>query len=174
VAAPIILLGLLGVAFYLSDRANSLSRFVTEKSTEEVRLQSFDTVMGMLETYGTFGAGFGSFARAFQIVEPDALLRSSYFNHAHNDWLQFPIEGGLPAVVILLIGLGWLIKQLVVRREVGHSPGDEWQVERLAIGIMFALLAIGSIVDYPLRTPSLALVAVLFLVILRNARMREA
>ncbi len=33
--------------------------------------------------------------------EPDALLRADYANHAHNDWLEVALTGGLPALLIL-------------------------------------------------------------------------
>ncbi len=107
-----------------------------------------------------------SFASVYQIVEPDALLRQDYFNQAHNDWLQLPIEGGLPAVLIFLAGALWIVAGLVgALRQRSRPLGVEF-IEPLVLAGAFSLIALNSIVDYPLRTQSLAMVGAFLLVIL--------
>ena len=48
----------------------------------------------------------GAFEKVFQANEPDALLGPVFLNHAHNDWLEAVITGGLPAAALLVIAVG--------------------------------------------------------------------
>ncbi|UWX04055.1 O-antigen ligase family protein [Pseudoxanthomonas sp. NC8] len=41
------------------------------------------------------GTGVGSFVRWFEAHAPDSLVRWTYFNHAHNEYLQWWLEGGV-------------------------------------------------------------------------------
>src|SRR3546814_14127035 len=40
-------------------------------------------------------------------LEPFRLLKPTYFNHAHNDFLEVVLDGGLPAALLLLVAIGW-------------------------------------------------------------------
>src|SRR3546814_17873750 len=31
----------------------------------------------------------------------------TYFNHAHNDFLEIVLDGGLPALLLMLVAIGW-------------------------------------------------------------------
>lgn len=171
---PVIMLTLLTIMFYFSERANSLSRLVNEKADDEVRLQALPQILDLLTTYGFLGAGFGTFPRIFQIVEPDSMLSPTYLNHAHNDWLQFPIEGGVPAVLLLLAGLAWLVWTFVRHRGHSAAPNIFQTAERRTIAAGLLVFVLASAVDYPLRTPSLAMVAVLLAVMLQTVNDRDS
>lgn len=167
---PVLLLVALAALFYFSGRDNTVGRLVESDGAEEMRLRAFATVAGLARDQWLFGAGFGSFANVYQIVEPDALLRTSYFNQAHNDWLQLPIEGGLPAVIIFAAGAVWIGFGLIaVWRNLSRPRGIEL-VEFAVLGGAFATIALHSVVDYPLRTQSVAMVAAFLLVILARKR----
>ncbi|MCP5395637.1 MAG: O-antigen ligase family protein [Sphingomonadaceae bacterium] len=104
------------------------------------------------------GAGFGSFARAWPQWESDELAQPNYLNQAHNDWLQWVIEGGLPGLLwlggalALLARLGW-------RRWRDGNPAQR-SASRALIAVI-ALLALASAADYPLRTPIMMLLLAL-------------
>jgi hypothetical protein len=169
-----LVLGLLPVAilvgtaalFYLSDQENAVTRLVDGSGSVEMRVAAFGTVTDLAQAQWLWGAGFGSFGRVFQIVEPDALLQPNYLNHAHNDWLQLPIEGGLPAMLIGAAAIAWIAQRLVSLIFRRKRSGDAALTEALFLALAFVFLAFGSIVDYPLRTPSIALVAALLVVLL--------
>src|SRR3546814_13881846 len=62
------------------------------------------------EIYWTAGSGFGSFAGAYKMFEPDNLLQEADFNHAHNDWAEVIITGGLPFALILAAAILWFVR----------------------------------------------------------------
>lgn len=167
---PFVAIALVGGLFYLSNRANAISRLVDGDGVEEIRVAAFPTVADLAGQQWLGGAGFGSFANIFQIVEPDSLLRPPYFNHAHNDLLQLPIEGGLPAVLIALAALAWIASSLVGIVRARSRAGSMSMMEGLTLAAAFGCFALGSAVDYPLRTPSLMVVAAFLAVILARCR----
>lgn len=164
---PFVVIGGLIALFYWSDRSNAIVRLIDGDgdAAADMRFAAFDTVLELLKSQWVLGGGFGSFAKLFQTVEPDALLLPSYFNAAHNDWLQLPIEGGLPGVLIALVGLVWLVATLVGAVLDKGRVIKSVQVEAMLLGVAFACLAICSFVDYPLRVPSLGMVAAFLVVI---------
>ncbi|WP_171003707.1 O-antigen ligase family protein [Sphingopyxis sp. L1A2A] len=170
--APIVIVAVVGLISYLSGRASSVTRMLGSSgdAAAEMRLEALSTVTELLRGQWLWGSGFGSFAKVFQIVEPDALLRPTYFNHAHNDWLQFPIEGGLPAVLVALAAIGWLAWSILAALRKRPSSGGIATIEQVALSTCFVFLAIGSLVDYPLRQPSLMMVVAFLVVILVRAR----
>ncbi len=116
---------------------------------EDLRWKMWPTLELMMRTHWLVGTGFGSFEEVYHIYEPTELLLPSYVNQAHNDWAQLVIEGGLPAIVLLVVGLfgfGRTVKKLFGASDVPLSIPFFW----LAI---IAVIAAASIVDYPLRIP---------------------
>lgn len=156
---PIIMVAVLATMIVLSDRVTAVNRLADQALTDDLRVQAWPTVQLMMEKFWVLGSGFGSFPSAYRIFEPDALLQAAYFNHAHNDWAELLITGGLPAVLILVATLVWIgrkIAQRSLRNPVKGFRGDI----RLPVLLSLAILAASSAVDYPLRVPSLQLLAI--------------
>ena len=105
-----------------------------------------------IRDFGTVGAGFGSFPQLFPLFENPETVTSVFANHAHNDLLEFVLEGGVPGVLLLIVFLIWF----------GRRVAAVWLIERrrdpLAQGASIAALIIllHSLVDYPLRTGAIA------------------
>jgi O-antigen ligase len=120
----------------------------------DTRAAALPSMIAAARAFLPFGAGLGSFASIYPAFEPDALLSTIYLNQAHNEPLQLAIEGGLPALILLAIFLGWwLWTAAVVTVQQGNSPNRG--LARAAV-IITGLLMLASLVDYPLRTPLLA------------------
>lgn len=89
------------------------------------------------------GGGYGSFAARFFDVAPDLdpPLPSIAAHHAHNMFLQVGAELGIPGLSLLLAGgiLWWL-----GTRRTAPSP------ERLWLWAVLAVIAIHSLLEYPL------------------------
>jgi O-antigen ligase len=152
------LMALLAGVFAWRARALSLDRLLATGSGFELREEAWPTIAAMLAEHWLAGTGFGTFELAFKQAEPLALLRPDYLNQAHNDWAQWLIEGGLPAGAILCVLLLWLARRaalLLPAIRAGRAP--DAAVALLAIGAC----ALASLVDYPLRVPSLMLVGAL-------------
>ncbi|MEP3225155.1 MAG: O-antigen ligase family protein [Parasphingorhabdus sp.] len=143
-------------AVYLS-RSLALDRLFDGNDLGELRTQLLPTLFQMLNDYFPWGSGFGSFEHVYRIYEPQELLRATYLNQAHNDWLQFPIEGGLPAILIAGLAMIWFVKRLISLVKNWSKSRDTKYVALTAIAIITCFLT-SSIGDYPLRVPSLIMV----------------
>src|SRR3546814_265504 len=109
--APPALFGILvGIALLYSDRTTAFTRVMGQSVGDDLRVQAWPTVQSMIETYWIAGSGFGSFAGAYKMFEPDNLLQDAYFNHAHNDWAEVIITGGLPFALILAAAILWFVR----------------------------------------------------------------
>ena len=103
-------------------------------------------------TFGVAGAGFGAFPAVFHLFENPELVNAITANHAHNDLLEFVLEGGIPAIALLFAFLIWYGRRFI----------SVWTVERrrdpIAQGASIASLIVllHSLVDYPLRTAAIA------------------
>ena len=125
----------------------------------DLRFRVLETLRGMTAAYFPWGSGMGSFAQVYQVHEPRHLLAPVYLNHAHNDWLEQVLTGGLPAVVLLALGAaGFLFRALRLTRPGKVADRDEVLLGRLGL-LVLLMLAIASLGDYPLRTPALACLA---------------
>ena len=145
--------------FAFLGRSPAIERLIQSDPAEGQRAQTLDTVLGMVTQFQPFGTGFGAFEQAFRTLESDDLLSARYFNNAHNDWLQFPIEGGLPAILLGLVAIVLLVLRTL--RIVRNRPSDQMMADNAVLGILvIGVLALASIVDYPLRTPSIMLLVV--------------
>lgn len=99
------------------------------------------------------GSGIGTFVPYYSMFETPQEIGASYVNHAHNDWLELWLEGGVPALLIAGAFLAWLA--VGVGRAWKQGNGLDWLLAR-AVSISIVLLLLHSLVDYPLRTTALA------------------
>ncbi|WP_209349136.1 O-antigen ligase family protein [Pontixanthobacter sp. CEM42] len=163
-----IAIGLVAIVgmFAIFDRIPALAR-VTEAGTfEGLRWILLPVLREMVMTYGLFGAGFGSFEELYHIHEPASLMFPSYVNQAHNDLAQLIIEGGLPAVAILIAFLVWAARAM---RDVVRSGHD--RLSKLVFWLTtFAIIIFASLFDYPLRTPLFQVIAIWLVAILSVER----
>jgi O-antigen ligase len=140
-------------ALAISGRDTALSRLFEVDASEDLRWSYLSIIAKMARDFLPFGSGFGSFESVFNMYEPAEMLTRRYMNQAHNDPLQLVIEGGLPAVAILLAALAWLALAVW---QVGRQ-GREGQLAAAFYSGSIALWLAASVVDYPLRTPLAAM-----------------
>ena len=104
-----------------------------------------------------FGSGFGTFVPVYDKFAPRTLLAENYVNQAHNDWLDLWLTGGAPAITLVVGFLAWFG---VVTRRVWSRGQPEIPVLDLALAqaasIVIVLLLLHSVVEFPLRTPTLS------------------
>ena len=163
------LIGALGLA-YVASRSLAFERLFTEQLDSELRVRLFPQLWRMVWDYFPVGTGYGTFELAYKVSEPMEFLDLQYLNQAHNDLLQFLIEGGVAGALLLVFGLwfvlrGWragarFISQSKARGSIGVAP-FAW--------ISLAILLLGSLGDYPLRTPSIMLYAAVLCTLLARA-----
>lgn len=106
--------------------------------------------------YFPFGSGLGTFVEVYQHFEPRTILLDKYINHAHNDWLELCLEGGLLALAVLIGFVFWLSRSIFTAwRDRQSRGGEDGVVFAQAGSVVIVLLMLHSGVEYPLRTASL-------------------
>lgn len=141
-------------AFVMLDRWPAFESIASRGEFEDLRWEILPTLREMAATYWLFGSGFGSFEEVYHIFEPDHLLFRQYINQAHNDWAQLVIEGGLPAALLALATLAGMARGLAA---MVRTPGIA--LSRCIFWLAgAAILLSASLVDYPLRAPTMQLV----------------
>jgi O-antigen ligase len=104
-----------------------------------------------------FGSGFGTFVPVYDKFAPRTLLAEAFVNHAHNDWLELWLTGGVPAIILIL---GFLLWFGVATFGLWSRGQPEAPVLDLALAqaasIVIVLLLLHSVVEFPLRTPTLS------------------
>ncbi len=146
VIAVAIGLGALAVALFGFDPI--LRRF-DSLGPVEFRFEAWPHVITAARSQLPLGSGLGSFDRVFEAVEPLSLVGPTYFNHAHNDYLELWLESGWLGTAILALFLVWFIPAAWRAWRSGSSLAQ-------ASSAAIVLLMAQSAVDYPLRTETLA------------------
>lgn len=167
IAATVVgILALIGTMVVFS-RAESIDRLWASDTMDDYRLQRLPLLLDMLRDHWAAGIGFGAFEGVYRSYETVDALSPFIFNQAHNDWLQFPMEGGIPAIIILGLALVLLASRarMVFARAISRRANADFAW--LAI---LALIMAASVVDYPLRTPIFMVVGTMaFAILCRRA-----
>lgn len=122
----------------------SLSRF---DDLHDVRPLIWSDTTASIARYWPIGSGIGTFDEVFQLDESLENLRPNRAGRAHNDYLEPILESGLTGAILLF---GWIL--LILRNAVRSSFRSATMKAATAIS---ALIAIQSILDYPLRNQTI-------------------
>jgi O-antigen ligase len=153
-------------------RSGSIARLASDP-VDQTRMAALGPMLKAARAFLPFGAGFGTFDPVYRHFEPDSLLSTIYLNQAHNEPVQLAIEGGLPALLLLLLFLGWWMSATIR----ALRPRDSASRRALAIAMVATslILMLSSLVDYPLRTPLLSgLFAIACVELVRSKRRLDA
>lgn len=132
---------------YLSGRSQAANE--TSYSTRSV---IWSHTLEAIAQFKFVGSGFGTFAHVYRRFEPlETLDVTTYVNHAHNDYLELALEGGIPAVILIVLFLLWW----------SRSAWLAWRGTHENVYVRAATIASGGmllheIVEYPLRSPAIA------------------
>jgi hypothetical protein len=137
----------------LISRSGVLARLASDP-VDTTRSAALRPMIQAARAFLPLGSGFGTFDPVFRRFEPDSLLSTIYLNQAHNEPLQLVIEGGIPAMLLLLLFLVWWIDAVIAALRSPHSPAKR-PLSR-AMAAVTVVLLLSSLVDYPLRTPLLS------------------
>ncbi|HUG46675.1 MAG TPA: O-antigen ligase family protein [Sphingomicrobium sp.] len=122
-------------------------------SADDPRFSYWKDVWAAIAQYWPAGSGFGTFAVVYQSFEPLSSVSPAFVNHAHNDYLELLLEGGLPALVVAGLAVGAL--SVAAWRSI-REPEQGGQRSLAAAGALGLLVLLAhSLVDYPMRMLSL-------------------
>ena len=130
-----------------------LARFADGGMHDQTRWSIYTgTLQGIWEFFPV-GSGFGTYPEVFRRFQPgDVPL---FVNHAHNDYLEWLFEGGLPAGILMLALLALYILRW---REIW--PKGNWTpycFMRVSAGISLLLMALHGFIDFNLHIPANAI-----------------
>jgi O-antigen ligase len=131
----------------------SILRLASTDSVSEYRTTIFAISYSTLRSVFPVGAGFGSFVPLYAMHETPSAVTNVFVNHAHNDWLELVIEGGLPMAILLVAYVAWYASATYNIWARGRDISEDLFVKAASISI--GLLLCHSFFDYPLRTPAL-------------------
>lgn len=144
----------LGFLTFFFSRAEAIERLFAEASGEDSRTDFWVVSVDLFWKHFPWGSGSGSFVEAFQILEPNYLLDATYLNRAHNDWVEIAVTFGLPGVIgLMLASVAFLWRSFELWRNADTNRRYV-AFGRLA-SVCMAIIAIASVSDYPLRTPTM-------------------
>lgn len=146
-----------GAVFGLSkvkDRLEATS--VQAETRDQVVEWSMDTI----QAYPYTGTGMGSF---YSIFPSYTHYNIGYYNFAHNDYVQFIVEAGIPATLLLggsVLWAVWLSFSAIRKRNSKTLKGT-------ALGCLMAIIGmlIHITVDFNLQPPANAVTFIMILVL---------
>ncbi len=162
-AAAVLVAGLVAVSAVALPPV--LERFDSQAAPEG-RFENWPIVAQASDDYLPLGSGIGSFDAVFRSVEPLETLDPTFFNHAHNDYLETWLEAGWLGGALLIAFLVWFGRRAWAAWRAGTSRERDLQ-RAASVGILMILLH--SAVDYPLRTAALAVLFAVCVALLEKA-----
>lgn len=128
-------------------------RVAETEPLDDFRGVVFKITLQAIQAFFPAGSGFGTFVPVYQIFEGPSVIVDNYINHAHNDWLEVLLEGGLPA---LLLQAGFVLLFLLAVLTVSRMASARWpSAFGRAAGVVVLLMMAHACVDFALRTPAL-------------------
>lgn len=157
-AGALSMLVVAGVALHDNARVErTLTRF---DDLEDVRPHIWADTWYAIGQYWPVGTGVGTFRPVFDAVERLEYVRPTYANRAHNDYLEYLLEAGIAAVLLLIAAIVFAVRRLVAMLRRANDRNDV-KVRSQALFVAGATIALvlHSMVDYPMRSMSLATIA---------------
>ncbi|MCX7351341.1 MAG: O-antigen ligase family protein, partial [Alphaproteobacteria bacterium] len=159
------LLAILGGAFIIGQFGmTGILRIVENDPLTDYRTEIRDVTLRSAADYFPIGSGFGTFQSVYGMHETPATMISAYVNHAHNDWLELWLEGGLPAATLM----GCFVALFVYQAVRVWNPSGQYAEHVLprAASVGALVLLLHSLVEFPLRMPALACIFAAFIAML--------
>jgi exopolysaccharide production protein ExoQ len=161
-AGCIAILGVVGYSLRDNSALNrTWSRF---ENVADTRPRIWEDTRFAVGQYWPLGAGIGTFTTVFPTSERLEGVHSSVTNRAHQDYLEFALETGIVGMILLVgafLALGYRIFTII------HHARDRLAAIHglFAVGAV-TILALHSLVDYPMRSMSLSVMAAFSLALL--------
>ena len=126
-----------------------LDRFSVDHM-QDLRWEIYAITLRAIGDYFPLGSGMGTFSdiyAAYQLPNSDGFI-----NHAHNDYLQWLLEGGLPMLLVMVYGLFLYFSHWRRVWLKGQWGGFRYLQVGAGIGILLVLLH--STLDFGLHKPA--------------------
>jgi O-antigen ligase len=154
---------ILGAWFGLDKVKNRIQQTnFSQETRDEVNVYGAE----LIKKFPLTGTGAGSFYTVFPMVKGNDI--PLFYDHAHNDYLQFAIEFGLPASLLLGFIVLWSLWQTIYTMR--HRRNN--LMKGTAFGCMMAIIGmmIHITVDFNLQAPANALYFILIITLAWQSR----
>nr|WP_255586593.1 O-antigen ligase family protein [Hephaestia mangrovi] len=158
IAAGLTGLAVIGASAYLLSNntrvGQTLGRF---SDVEAIRPEIWKDTVYAIGQHWPVGSGIGTFQPIFAASERLEFVRPDFSNRAHNDYLEFLLEAGVVAplfILVIVIFTGVRLTRMLMQK----AARDRRIAGIFVLGSLLVLL-MHSLVDYPERSLSLAVVS---------------
>lgn len=151
IVVALIIVSFLVFVAYVPLSGNTASRLTTIDG--DLRWSIWQNSIVLAGQYFPWGSGLGTFPSVYALSEHLSDLQPFYINHAHNDWIEAIVEVGVFVLVPLTAGICLLAQAIKASRTLDPIRKMDFRIGLIVTGGILA----HSLVDYPLRTPTLAL-----------------
>jgi O-antigen ligase len=127
-----------------------LERFTNENVAADLRWSMYSGTITGIGQFFPMGSGIGTFPDVFRRFQPGDI--GQFVNNAHDDYLEWAFEGGIPALALVLIFLAFYI-----RRWPPVWRAQRWSRLRYlqaGAGIALALMGLHTFIDFNLHIPA--------------------
>lgn len=128
-----------------------LNRFILEDPMADARWILFDDTFSAALAFFPFGSGAGTFVHVFPRFQSTS-FSGTYVNNAHNDYLEWLMEGGIIALALLIaFAVFYVIKWTKLLRQ------HDWkttQFIQVGAGIGVFAMMLHSFLDFNLHIPA--------------------
>lgn len=147
-----------------------LNRFIHQDPLQDSRWEIFNTTITAIGEFFPIGSGIGTFSQVFPRFQ-ESVFAGNFVNRAHNDYLEWIMEGGIIAAILILVFLA-----LYISRWTKVIKRGEWRtINFIQVGAgigMFAMI-LHTFVDFNLHIPAnqiyFSFLAALFFYQIKNA-----
>jgi O-antigen ligase len=154
--------GVMIVSGGLLLQLQSVQRIVSRFSlTHEARWDLWADTWYSIGQVWPFGSGIGTIVPMLEAAERLEVVDSTRPVRAHNDWLEWTLEAGLPGMIVLaliLLFVGYLMVRAIMSARRPDAPPARRAQVLFSIGFL-VIEALHAVVDYPMRSMSLAALA---------------
>jgi tetratricopeptide (TPR) repeat protein len=146
------------VSWFGMDRVQErLATLWSGEALQEGRLASWLRVLPLAEEFPVWGTGLGTYAHVEPLQRGPGDDPTLVWDHAHNEYLEALIEGGIIRLMVSLVAIGLVFRLgfRAMRQQRGREGGA------LALGAMlsFATIVIHSAGEFGLHVPAIAFLA---------------
>ncbi len=157
--ATIAAVGVIAVTLLAVSGGGALDRLGRTVLGEGERPAVYALVLGGIADRPWLGVGYGAFEEAFPVIRDETIVGNLIYDKAHNSYLEFAFEVGLPGFALMMALLAGICLRLL---------GGVWgrRRDRLfpCVGVgAAALVGTHALVDFSVQIPAVAITFALLL-----------
>ena len=150
---PVIIAGVSLLAFAAVMQLGLVQLLIQRSAVDGSRRSIARLTLEAIQQYPFAGSGFGTFVPVFKAFEQPADIIVFFINHAHNDYLELTLEGGVLAMLLIAAFFVWYFTRFwAIWLSSRYTGTASQRLLASAASLSTALLLLHSLLDYPLRT----------------------